>query len=157
MIAGAGLSVRTERRNGRAGRMLEAAVSVPGRFVSGFDRIRMSRKGQAAAIGAGTPNGSDRRAMCSGDEKEREGCQHAECIVERMHHGRFGYRDMCANTSPVRESSLRPFETTIRISKTGRPMTVADKEKDRCANTGLLRKVSLVVTFGIRSDRRQTA
>ena len=154
MIAVVGLAVRTERRNQRSGRMLEA---VPGGFPSGLDRNRVNRKEQAAAIGAGTPTGSERRAMCSGHRNEREGCQHAEYIVEQMHYGGFGYRDMCANTSPARESSLHPSETTIRTSKIGRPMTVADKEKDRCANTGLLRKVSLVVTFGTRSDRRQTA
>jgi hypothetical protein len=33
----------------------------------------------------------------------------------------------------------------------------ADKEKDQCANTGLLRKESWIVTFGIRSDRFENA
>ena len=40
----------------------------------------------------------------------------------------------------------------------GKPMTPAPaKEKARCANTGPLLDKSLVVTVGIRSDRRQTA
>lgn len=34
---------------------------------------------------------------------------------------------------------------------------LSDKTKARCANTGLSRKVSLVVFVGIRSDNRQTA
>jgi hypothetical protein len=33
----------------------------------------------------------------------------------------------------------------------------ADKEKDQCANTGLLRKESWILTFGIRSDRFENA
>jgi hypothetical protein len=32
-----------------------------------------------------------------------------------------------------------------------------DNKKARCANTGLLQEVSLVVFVGTRSDRRQTA
>jgi len=51
--------------------------------------------------------------------------------------------------------------TTV-TSVNGTPMTngitlLPNTEKARCANTGLSQEVSLVVTVGIRSDRRQTA
>jgi hypothetical protein len=57
---------------------------------------------------------------------------------------------------------IGPGAMTTTTSVNGTPMTsksrtLQDKEKDRCANTGLSQEVSLVVPVGTRSDRRQTA
>lgn len=99
-MIGVGLSVRTQRHPHGRPRILEAAMWVMDEFVSGIDRNRMNRKEQAAAIGAGTPIGSDKRAVSSRKKNAREGRQDAKCTVDRMHRGDVGYRYMCANTSP---------------------------------------------------------
>lgn len=126
---------------------------------------------RAIAIGAGSgigsSSGADMQMMHAGVNEERSGNQRIEVIVmtRRVVLDDGGQR-MCANTCPtaIHIQANRPASTQ-RTSDNGRPMTMirmemdplSDKKKARCANTGLSRKVSLVVFVGIRSDNRQTA
>jgi hypothetical protein len=82
------------------------------------------------------------------------------CVIRR---GWFANDEsMRANACERQGRIISLGAMTTRTSVNGTPMTrcmkhLPENEKDRCANTGLLQEVSLVVTVGIRSDRRQTA
>jgi hypothetical protein len=138
-----------------------AAYAVGG-GASGRDRARVSTSrmgdgGQAGAIGAGShpPSGTG-ETVSKEQGRDHQRKELSTGVINREHTG--GRANACTD----RGSGA----VTTGTSVNGTPMTrdlrmrvkhLPDKEKDRCANTGLLQEVSLVVTVGIRSDRRQTA
>jgi len=137
---------------------------------SGMDRTRAhivlsGADAWARAIGAGSPTGTDPCRPRPGDareQRERRVSQREEqpvigsTLLRRTHRERA---NACERTRGTGRGTM-----ATRTCVHGQPMTptrksanLPEKEKDRCANTGLLRRVSWVVTVGIRSDRRQTA
>lgn len=148
------INVRTQRHQMRFQRILDAGSKASGMSLSGHDRDRTPGSGWATAIGAGT-------ALRSGPQAR-----------EMQKKGRVANAERAALSTPSanrkRGGAPTPLQTAARqdarrtrMSEQGLPVTPrrpnitsgADKEKDQCANTGLLRKESWIVTFGIRSDR----
>lgn len=137
---------------------------------AGRDRGRMAAatvggRAQAPAIGAG-PTGTGMwrmfsRPMRRDTEQQRRDRQRREAavIATTMRGQDRGRANAHGRAQRIADAALM-----IRTSVNGRPMTgtreranLPGKEKDRCANTGPFLSKSLVVTVGIRSDRRQTA
>lgn len=147
------LSVRTQRQQRRFRRILDAGRDARNERVSGLD----GGDAQAWILAIGTG-----QQPAHGMSDRKEGCQlngnGVRTIVQAY---RAGERVVCANTSHatgsiVRAATRTPIADGLSLISAS-VANHAGKEKDRCANTGLLRKGQLDVTFGIRSDNRQTA
>jgi hypothetical protein len=146
------INVRTQRHCMRLRRILEAGT---GKEASGFDRDSTSGNGWAFAIGAGSVPTDEPRAHVM--KMQREGCRRSVCSVVQG----TGYPNTGSCAPTHHRSGMNQDVWTIHTSDHGLPMTPlrlhtasgAGKEKDQCANTGLLRKESWIVRFGIRSDR----
>lgn len=148
------LPVRTQRQQRRSRRMLEAGRGARAEQMPGLDRVDAFVHGWIDAIGTGqTPA----RCIAVSDMSEKkEGSKLDKNGV--VTHARSGPRAVCANTSRGNRSIA--IATSWTPNTEGASLiaaTIAGKEKDRCANTGLLRQDHVDVTFGIRSDNRQTA
>jgi|GEM_PF-2988991 len=156
-----GINVRTQRQGRRFQRILEAGKSFPGSWATGLDRSCMSGNGDAVAIGAGTVSTDEplaRHVHMKGRAANAERAMSPE--------GRILDEPKTATCAPT-QARPRMIQTvmTARVNVHGLPMmrllpitaSGVGNEKDRCANTGLLRQRSLDVSFGIRSDNRQTA
>jgi hypothetical protein len=123
----------------------------------------MGDGGQARAIGAGLHSsaGTD-QALSREQRRVRQRRAFSASVIDVEHAGTDEGERANACTRQGQGQHIDSSAMTTSTSVNGRPMTrnvkhLPDKEKDRCANTGLLQEVSLVVTVGIRSDRRQTA
>lgn len=147
------LTVRTQRQQHRFRRILDAGRDARTWRALGLDRADAFPCGWIVAIGTGRQPARDDRS------ERKEGSQlNATGVVSNVGNDRSGARTVCANT--LQRAWSIPHATALTPTGNGSSLTtarVADKEKDRCANTGLLRKGQLDVTFGIRSDNRQTA
>lgn len=141
------MNVRTQRQYMRLRRILEAG--------SGFDRTSASGDGWAVAIGAGSGPKIEPGAHVM--HMQMEVCQHD--VWNGLHE--MGYPQIRSCTPTHRRTTTPRNVWTVSTSDHGLPVTLLapitasgeSKEKDQCANTGLLRKKSWIVTFGIRSDR----
>ncbi len=122
----------------------------------------------AVVIGAGSPIRTE-QTDCA--HRERSHRSRSSIVTgNRAEEQGSSRRNVCANTQHGRSAIRIAGTGTSTTRMNGWPVTmtsrkqmpvIPDNKKARCANTGLLQEVSLVVTvrnaFGIRSDRRQTA
>jgi hypothetical protein len=131
--------------------------------VSGMDRTRVrvapsEGRARAGAIDAGTPTVIEprrQRGLLVVETQRREDPRADASVIGSTH--RPAHRERANACEHARRTRTGTMTSCTRVNGGSMTSQLPDNEKARRANTGLSQEASLVVTVGIRSDRRQTA